>query len=145
MLPSFDASGLLPPGAYPADWHEVYETFGWNAHRQRLLLGLQSGLFALHEANCGLVYLDGSFTTGKEYPGDYDACYDVSGMDASRLDPVFFHLENGRAAQKLRFGGEYFPSHRSANGDIPFLEFFQVDKESGHRKGIVALKPASAL
>ena len=45
-----------------------------------------------------------------------------------------------RAAQKAKFGGELFPASASAGpGSGIFLEFFQVDKETGRRKGIIAL------
>jgi hypothetical protein len=145
MLPSFDNEGLLPPGIHPGSWEDVRDQLGWNARRQELLLGLRNGLIALNAAWCAVVFLDGSFATSKDHPGDYDACYDVTGMDASRLDRVFFQFGNGRAAQKLRFGGEFFPSHLGADGVRPFFEFFQIDKQSGRQKGIIAIKPASAL
>lgn len=144
MLPGFDASGNLPPGIHPATWADVKAHFGWNVHRQQLLFGLQRGLVALHDAACRRVYLDGSFVTAKERPGDFDACYEIEGMTFDRMDRVFLHLENGRAAQKLKYGGEFFPSHFGADGVRPFLEFFQIDKETGQPKGIVAVTPGSA-
>lgn len=113
--------------------------------RTRLLAGLRSGLVALDYAGCSLVLLDGSFVTAKERPGDFDACYDLTGMSFDRLDRVFFHFENLRAAQKLRFGGEFFPMDSLADGSAPFSEFFQIDKETGLPKGIVAITPGSAL
>ena len=143
MLPAFLPSGLLPPGVHTASWEELTERLGWNDRRLELLAGLRAGLIALHHAKCGAVYIDGSFVTAKERPGDYDVCYDVVGMEFDRLDRVFLHFENGRAAQKLRFGGEFFPSHLSADGPRSFLDFFQIDKESGLPKGIVSITPAS--
>ena len=86
------------------------------------------------------MFLDGSFVTGKEMPGDYDACWAVDSVNEDNLDPVFLDFDDHRARQKARFLGEYFPA------DVPegvsgktFLEFFQRDKESGEPKGIVAL------
>lgn len=145
MLPPFESTGLLPPGVHSGSWREVKEQLGWTARRQELLIGLRDGLIALHQANCREVYLDGSFVTAKDLPGDFDACYDITGMALDRLDRVFLHFENGRAAQKLRFGGEFFPSHFLADSAHPFLDFFQIDKESGLPKGIIALTPASVL
>lgn len=144
MIPEFTPAGLLPPGIHTAAWCEVERRFGWNARRQALLIGLREGLRALHAADCRLVYLDGSFVTAKELPGDFDACYDVVGMSPGRLDRVFFRLENKRAAQKLRFGGEFFPSHFLADRTRPFVDFFQVDKESGNAKGVISIVPGSA-
>jgi hypothetical protein len=143
VLPAFDATGNLPPGIHPATWDEVTQRFGWNARRQELLGGLRRGLVALADASCRLVYLDGSFVTAKERPGDFDACYEIEGMVFERLDRVFLHFENGRAAQKLKYGGEFFPSHLGADGVHRFVEFFQIDKESGKPKGIVAITPGS--
>jgi hypothetical protein len=53
---------------------------------------------------------------------------------------VFFDFTNGRAAQKKRFMREFFPAQlpEAASGRT-FLEFFQVDKENGSPKGIVAI------
>jgi uncharacterized protein DUF6932 len=145
MLPDFDATGKLPPGVHAAPWAEVSQRFGGSPRRQQLLIGLREGLVALHTANCRVAYLDGSFVTSKDRPGDFDVCYDVGGMDYDRMDPVLLTFANGRAAQKLRFGGEFFPSHWPASGTQPFLEFFQIDKESGLPKGIVAVTPGDAV
>jgi len=85
-------------------------------------------------------YLDGSFVTTKDQPGDFDACWDVTDVDPDKIDPVFFDFDNGRAAQKARFGGEFFPA-QLPEGDSgkTFLEFFQIDKNTGDPKGIVAV------
>lgn len=86
------------------------------------------------------MYVDGSFVTAKEDPGDYDACWEVAGVDPYLLDPVFFTFENGRAAQKARYLGEMFPASTAEGATgTTFLDFFQIDKETGDPKGIVAL------
>ena len=47
----------------------------------------------------------------------------------------------GSAAQKAKYGGELFPvSAAGAGGESDaFLDFYQTDKDTGDRKGIVAL------
>jgi hypothetical protein len=62
------------------------------------------------------------------------------GVDPNRLDPIFLDFSNARAAQKRRFMGEFFPAEipEGASGKT-FLQFFQIDKETGKAKGIVAL------
>lgn len=62
-------------------------------------------------------------------------------MDEEALDPVFWDFSNGRAAQKERFGGEFFPAQlpEGATGRA-FVEFFQVNKVTGGPKGIVAIR-----
>ena len=95
--------------------------------------------------SCGkparLVYLDGSFVTRKQHPGDFDACWDVQNVDDAKLDPVFWNFSRGRAAQKQRFLGELFPAQlpEGATGKA-FVDFFQVNKASGQPKGILAIR-----
>ena len=64
----------------------------------------------------------------------------MEGVDVERLDPVFLDFSNSRARQKQRFFGEFFPADlpEGATGRT-FLEFFQTDKETGDRKGILAI------
>jgi hypothetical protein len=84
--------------------------------------------------------VDGSFVTQRDEPGDFDGCWDVVGVDPTRLDPVFLDFDNQRAAQKARFMGEFFPAQipEGASGRV-FLEFFQTDRNTGSVKGIVAI------
>jgi len=86
------------------------------------------------------VYLDGSFVTTKPHPGDVDACWDIQSVDEDVLDAVFWDFSQGRAAQKRRFGGEFFPAQlpERATGRA-LVEFFEVNKLTGAPKGIVAI------
>ena len=52
-------------------------SFGGTAHRAELLAGLLDALHDLQRAGCRLAYLDGSFVTDKDAPGDYDLCWDM--------------------------------------------------------------------
>jgi hypothetical protein len=139
MIPAFTSDGNLPEGQYPASWSEVMERFGTTEHRRRLLSGLKRALKSLRSAGCRLVFLDGSFVTDKQVPGDFDGCWDVTNVDASKLDPTLLRFENRRAAQKAKFFGELFPAHLHAGGGRTFLEFFQQDSTSGKAKGIIVL------
>ena len=104
------------------------------------MTGLKAAMVSLKDAGCHTVYVDGSFVTGKEYPGDFDACWEEEGVDPIVLDPVLLTFDNGRASQKAKYMGELFPASIMADGDgFSFLEFFQTDKETGRRKGIVAI------
>jgi len=141
MIPQFNTGGLLPRGVHPATLEEVRERFGGNERRRQLLRGLEEALRLLRAAGCRRVYINGSFVTAKERPSDIDVCWDVEGVDADALDPVFFDFADGRAAQKARFGVELFPAQvpEGLTGRT-FLEFFQTDRETGEPKGIIVLE-----
>ena len=140
MIPDFNRDGTLPAGIHWSGWEEAETRFGFSERRLQLLGGLKSALRALRRAGCRRVYLDGSFVTVKGEPGDYDACWDIEGVDMEALDSVFLDFSNARRAQKRKYLGEFFPAQmpEAASGRL-FLDFFQTDKETGKRKGIVGL------
>lgn len=140
MLPPFEDSGNLPKGLHWVTWAELVERFGSTPHRRRLLAGLLRALRNLRAAGCRIAYVDGSFVTAAEHPRDFDACWDTSGVDLTKIDPVLKEFGHGRATQKMKYLGELFPARMPADhvGNA-FLDFFQVDKSTGDSKGIVAL------
>ena len=116
----------------------MVERFGWNERRRALLDGLAEALELLAFAGCRRVWLNGSFVTAKEEPGDFDTCWDTDGVDLDQIDAVFLDLSNGRLAQKDRFGGEFFPNVVEAGSGLVFAEFFENERD-GSRKGIVVM------
>lgn len=142
MIPRFHSNGNLPPGIHIASFEEVCSRFGTNEHRKRLLMGMNYAFQALKIAGCARVYLDGSFVTSKELPNDYDCCWEPTDVKIDLLDRIFIDMSSrGRRRQKMRFGGEFFPSstiERCSNK--PFLSFFQTDANTGESKGIVAIE-----
>lgn len=140
MIPDFEIDGLLPPGVHSATWQEFSDRFGTNGHRKNLLSGLKEALISLKAAGCRTVYIDGSFVTSKETPGDFDGCWDPTNVDPYRIDPVLLKFDRGRATQKAKYGGELFISTMQNGNPGPLmLDFFQGDKNSGKQKGIVAI------
>jgi hypothetical protein len=141
VIPELTDRGLLPQGIHPATLEEMLERFGGNERREQLLTGLVEALRLLRAGGCRRVYINGSFVTAKERPNDIDVCWDIEGVDADALDSVFFDFADGRAAQKARFGCEFFPAQlpEGVTGRA-FLEFFQIDKQTGEPKGIIELK-----
>jgi hypothetical protein len=141
MIPAWHTNGDLPPGVHFATWRELGDRLSFNPRRQRLMAGLRIACRELRRAGCRLVYLDGSFVTRKEHPGDFDACWDIQDVDDSKLDSVFLDFSRGRAAQKQRFQGEFFPAQlpEGATGRA-FLDFFQTNKATGEPKGILAIR-----
>ena len=141
MIPEWLENGDLPPGVHSVTWLELEGRLAFNPRRQRLLKGFRRACEELRKSGCRLVYLDGSFVTTKEHPGDFDACWDIQNVDDALLDPLFWDFSQGRAAQKQRFLGEFFPAQlpEGATGRT-FVEFFQVNKVTGEPKGVLAIR-----
>lgn len=114
------------------------ERFGWTERRRRLLDGLAEAIELLAAAGCRQIWLNGSFVTTKDEPGDFDACWDTHDVDLDSLDPVLLDLSNHRSAQKARFGGELFPNVIETQSGLSFAEFFQNERDTS-RKGIVVI------
>lgn len=140
MIPAFDPdTGNLPLGEHAATWQEMLDRFGRTPWRRKLLDGMLLASRLLQQAGCAQVYVDGSFVSTKEVPGDYDACWNAEGVDFDVLDERLLVFDRGRATQKAAFMGEWFIADGRADpqGTL-FLDFFQTDHE-GRRKGIVTL------
>jgi len=86
------------------------------------------------------VWLDGSFVTAKELPGDFDAVWDLDDVDFDLVDPVILDVEPPRLAQRLKFGADLLPNVLEGGTGMPFIEFFQEDKATGARRGIVRIE-----
>jgi hypothetical protein len=77
--------------------------------------------------------------TSKEFPNDYDVCWNPIDVDPGKLDPTFLDFSNKRKKQKAKYGGEFFLTTVRADGSHLFIEYFQTDKESGQNKGIICI------
>ena len=67
--------------------------FNTNPHRGYLLGGLRAGLESLRSAACSTVWIDGSFITSKDLPGNIDVLYDNTGLDWDELERIAGRLE----------------------------------------------------
>ena len=129
---------VLPGGVHTSDLRGIAESFAFNPQRRYLFDRLVEASSHLAYAGCRTIYVDGSYVTSKPIPADYDVCWDPEGVAPLRLHPCFLDFRDGRAAQKARYGGEFFPSSFAANSiGNSFLEFFQLERYSGEKKGIV--------
>lgn len=140
MIPNFEDNGDLPPGIHLVSWEEFVARYGTSPHRQALIAGLKRGLEVLTRAGCHVAYIDGSFVTAKDVPRDFDACWDIQDVDPTLLDPVFLDFKNKRAAQKAKYLGEFFPAQFTEGcSNSAFVDFFQINKDTGLQKGIIAI------
>lgn len=145
MIPeAVDINGVwkvLPPGIHGATLEEIEDRFATTQARQKLFNGFKRGVQTLWAAGCQTIYLDGSYVTTKTTPGDFDVCWDTSGVDPGKLDPVLLDFSHKRRNQKQKYGGEFFPSSVNADGCKTFIEFFQTDRYTGQAKGIIQVIP----
>ena len=143
MIPEFidigGPWGVLPPGIHDATLKEVERRFATNTRRKSLLEGFLRGVDSLRQAGCRVVFLDGSSVAEKPNPGDFDSCWDSIDVNVVTLDPVLLDFSQGRKNQKEQYGGEFFPSSARADGSRTFVDFFQTDRHTGERKGIVCV------
>ena len=100
---------------------------------------MRAAFESLKSAGCQTVYIDGSFVTAKDAPSDFDCCWEPNGVDGYLLDSVLLAFIPDTSSQKAKYYGELFPNVVERNSGSLFLEFFQVDKDNGEPKGIVAL------
>jgi hypothetical protein len=145
MIPSFTLlSGavwpVLPPGVHEASIDELFVRYAINPTRISLFNGLKIGLDNIFTSGSRQVFVDGSFVTAKPTPGDYEVCWDPYFVDVNKLDPIFLDFTQGTVPQKLKYSGEFYPSiWIELHSGKPFLEFFQTDKDTGLKKGIVKI------
>lgn len=141
MIPEFTPAGLLPPGVHVATWAGLLERFGGNFRRRDILQGVSRAAASLKSAGCQRLWLDGSFVTHKRSPSDWDGCWDPVGVDPAKLDSVLRDLSPlGRRRMKTKYMADLFPaSVVEGQSGLLFVNFFQVDKETGGPKGILLL------
>jgi len=80
--------------------------------------GLELAMTQLKAAGCITIYIDGSFVTAKQKPGDFDACWEDNGVDIDYLKaiaPTLYNFGLRRAEQKNKYRGEIFPANYPAN------------------------------
>ncbi|PWK68268.1 hypothetical protein LX99_04792 [Mucilaginibacter oryzae] len=144
MVPVFNNEGVLPEGVHEASFEEFKERFVYNSRRSEIYAAFLILVNDLRAINCWVVYIDGSYVTDKELPGDIDVCWDDDDeIDWELLDthyPIFFDLNPPRKAQQLRYRADVFPANiYEGNSGLLFKDFFQQNKETGNTKGIVKI------
>jgi hypothetical protein len=138
MIPEF-SGGTLPEGVHPATITEVEERFASTPWRRSIFGGLLIALADLREVGCLRVWLDGSYVTDKERPGDFDLCWDFDGVDLDALNPALRDIHPPRPLQQERYRGDVLPNVVELGSGLPIQAFFQQNKETGGTKGILEL------
>jgi hypothetical protein len=142
VIPAFNQHDNLPAGEHHTTWQEFVQHFSWNTYRATLIGGLRAALIALQTCGCETAWIDGSFATRKTNPNDIDVAWDDETTDfdlLEQLEPTLLDFANRRAAQKRKFGCEFFPATWDADSNgTTFLEYFQKDRNNDP-KGIIRI------
>lgn len=135
MIPAFNESGYLPPGVYLATMEEIRQRLAYNTTRETLFHQLSLVIAILREANCPEVYLNGSFISSKDEPGDYDMCWEPTGVNPT--EQLRQLLQNPQEVKK-RFLGDIRPRISHPPYHIDLVNYWQTDA-GGDPKGIIAI------
>ena len=145
VIPYLNEHGLLPEGVHNCSVPEMTARFGWNEHRQGLLLSFEA--FLRNEVRAVFdhpVYADGSFVTDKEHPEDIDVALDLlAATDADKWRGVEFMSERCRI--RSRYGVDFWVNLPGGNDFSAFFQYagHKMAKFKGldhhHRKGILRL------
>src|SRR5438270_80024 len=84
----------LPHAMHHADWETFCRVYGFSFIRRALLQGLQNMITLLKHCGCRRVLVGGSFVTEKDFPGDFDGCWDVDGVNIDELAEADMELVN---------------------------------------------------
>lgn len=138
MIPNYDKHGNLPPGIWDATIEEARDRFANKSARRALLFeALGEVLKILSNANCTEIYLNGSFITDTEEPGDYDLCYDPTGMKATDRWREFLKLTMDE--RKKRHLGDIFINWPQPPFFTSHVDLWQTDRDN-NLKGIIRIK-----
>jgi hypothetical protein len=137
VIPNFDSHGNLPPGIHDATLAEVQTRFAYNDKRTKLLNALKRVISILIECKCQEVFLNGSFITNKEEPGDYDLCYEPTGIVATDNLQMFLKT---REARKEEYLGDIFVRLPQPPYLADYVEMWQTDtRQDDIPKGIIRI------
>lgn len=132
--------GKLPPGEHPVSWQHLVAAFGRGSRKRELATdGLHRFALMLHAAGGKWLFVDGSFTSCRERPSDWDGCFLGCEIDWQIVDPRLKDVNANRQSLKADFKCDVFDAE-TINGETgkPFREFFQQDR-NGKPKGILVL------
>lgn len=146
MIPDFTSNTYLPPGIYTVSVEEFEERFVHGAKRKEIFKGLQNLIKDLKEIGCTAIYIDGSYVSSKERPGDVDVCWDL--LDdpdweafAKNTHPVLFMTKGKRFEQQTKYNADIFPANLiEGSSGLMFLDFFQKIKYTKESKGIIKIE-----
>lgn len=133
------ADECLSPGLHWVGIRDFRDAFVYNYHRTWRFEGFVKACIELRQAGCSRVFVGGSFITSKEFPSDYDACWDPVGVLAAGLSPLLYDQQL-RSDQIKTYRGEWFISKQGNGPESAMYEFLSKDKDTGIERGMVGIK-----
>ncbi len=135
MIPEFTELGYLPAGVYDATLVEIENRFAYNKTRKRLFEAMVKVVNMFREAKSPEIFLDGSYITTKPEPGDYDLCWEPSGVEPTDELLEFFSTKVDR---KKIYLGDIFPRFPQPPYYVDHFVEWQSDVE-GAPKGLIRI------
>jgi len=115
---------------------EFIQLFGSNDERKKNIENLFTVAAKLKRIGCNTVFVFGSFATQKEFPGDIDACFDISNIDVKIIEKnvsLFDKYERRRYHAYLKV---HLPFFKINDADDELMQFLKKDKD-GNPRGII--------
>lgn len=140
---------LLPPGIWDCTLDEIQDAFCDNSHRQILFSGLQRFINEqIIPLNIGCkVFIDGSFTRGKEKPEDIDIVIDLSHLEDTEGLVLALSLRFKHDEMKQAYNVDVWSKHPKLPQDLSIYFQYIGDKaaaelmlDSKHTKGILRVQ-----
>jgi Family of unknown function (DUF6932) len=136
MSLNFNSQGSLHE-TITLKYEELILHFGTNPKRFQQIANALQFFRIFHSCGCEVVFIDGSFVSKKKYPEDIDLCFEISNIDAGKLErefPEFFDLnEMGRIHRDLHCHIFTFDKKHTR-----LFDMLSEDRE-GNAKGFVKL------
>lgn len=104
-------------GVHDATLPEIEERFAYSERRKQLFIAMEKVVLMLRGAKCPEIFLNGSYITTKPEPGDYDLCWEPTGVVPTEDLRKLFQEKTER--KKIYLGDifprlpqpPYFPDH----------------------------------
>lgn len=136
MSLNFNSQGFLHETIL-LSYEEFQYHFGTNSRRMDQINNALPFFRLFHSCGCQTVYVDGSFVSKKKYPEDIDLCFDLTGVNAEKIEEVFPQFFDPNALGAIR--RDLFCHILHFNDTNRYLyNLLQTDR-AGNFKGFVKL------
>jgi hypothetical protein len=136
MILDFNSQGNLHQ-TISLTYEEFVYHFGTNPRRMEQISNALVYFRIFYSCGCKTVYIDGSFISKKKYPEDIDLCFDLTEIDAEKLEKQFPQFFDEKAIGRIH-GAEQCHILFFDKNVQRFYNLLQYDRD-GNPKGFVKL------